>query len=369
MRFHVFSSPKDLYEVMLKDIESAKKSIYLETYIYGRDEIGRKFRRALEKKAAQGVKVQVLIDAFGSGSFKNGFLKNLIKNATGTEKGLDKRYFYNLIKLGGEVRFFKEFRYVFRIFGQNHERNHRKLLIIDDNISYIGSANITSACLNWRELVLRLHGKISEHLSKSFINHWLIADNISVKKLKFIFHKSFEIIHDLPADARMLTASRYVKLINSAENEILIETPYFVPPIRIRNALARAVKRGVKIILLLPFKSDVTFLDILKNRYLGSLYRKGVNIYYFNKGILHSKLLLVDNKFFLLGSSNLDYRSFVHQHEINLFGTNKEIISCLRSFYKEGISKSKPFNYQEWKSRSSFIKVLEILSSLIDDYF
>ena len=250
-------------------------------------------------------------------------------------------------------------RYVIRWFGENHERNHRKLLLIDEKISYIGSINITSGCLDWRELVLKLEGTIGSHFVFSFLSHWELAGKITKKKIKLILHKGFEILQDIPADKKMLTADKYIKLIKSAKKEILIETPYFVPPIRIRQALDRAVKRGVNVTILLPCKSDLKILDIIRNRYLGRLYMKGIKIYYYLPSNLHSKLLLVDNSFFILGSSNLDYRALVHQYEINLLGRNKKIISELRSFFNSGLKESKPFDYREYKSRSSFTKALE----------
>src|SRR3989344_6348799 len=134
--FEIIYNPKKIYKEMLKDIVSAKSSICLETYIYDKDKIGNRFLSALIKKAKEGVKIKLFIDAWGS--------------------TVKKDYFEKLIRLGGEVKFFREFRYVIRIFSKNHERNHRKLLIVDNKISYIGSANITASCLNWRELVIRL---------------------------------------------------------------------------------------------------------------------------------------------------------------------------------------------------------------------
>jgi len=367
--FQVLSKPKEIYKKMLQDIEQARKSIYLETYIYEDDEIGDKFLQALIKKAREGVKVFVLIDALGSGSTKT-FMHNIlgIKNTLGLSTGANKDYFKKLEEAGGEIRFFKEVRYVIRWFGENHERNHRKLLLIDEKISYIGSINITSGCLDWRELVLKLEGAISSHFVYSFLNHWELAGKITKKKIKLILHKGFEILQDIPADNKMVTARKYTQLIRNAKKEILIETPYFVPPIRIRQALSRAVKRGVSVTLLLPCKSDLKILDIIRNRYLGRLYMKGIKIYYYLPSNLHSKLLLVDNSFFLLGSSNLDYRALIHQYEINLFGRNKKIISKLRSFFNSGLKASKPFDYREYKSRSSFTKALELAISIIENY-
>ncbi|MBM3233863.1 phosphatidylserine/phosphatidylglycerophosphate/cardiolipin synthase family protein [Candidatus Pacearchaeota archaeon] len=367
--FKVLSKPKEIFKNMLEDIRYAQKSIYLETYIYENDKIGNLFLKALEKKARQGVKVFVLIDALGSGSARTFLHKTIgIKNALGLTLGADKNYFRNLRKAGGKVRFFKEIRYAVRWFGQNHERNHRKLLIIDRKISYIGSVNITSACLDWRELVLRLEGDISGDFVISFAAHWRLAGKITRKKINLILHKGFEIIQDIPSDAKMITADRYIKLIRSAKKEILIETPYFVPPITIRKALSRAVEKGVQVKLLIPCKSDLGILDIIRNRYLGRLYMKGIKIYYYLPRNLHSKLLIIDDKFFILGSSNLDYRALIHQYEINLLGKNKKIISELRKFFNSGLKQSKPFDYREFKSRSSFTKLAELIVSLVENY-
>jgi cardiolipin synthase len=369
MKFKLFSSPKLMYKQMLEDINKAEKYIYLETYIYSRDEIGNQFRQALVKKAKQGVKVLLLIDALGSQGIRTRLSKIFnINKHLGLNKAVDKEYFSDLEQAGGEVRFFKKIQYVFKMFEANHERNHRKILVIDDRISYLGSANITAACLEWRELALRLDDSISVHFRDSFLNQWHREDNISFKKIKFMFHKGFEIIHDIPADKEMLAASRYVKIINRARREILIETPYFIPPIRLRKSLYRALKRGVKVTIILPCNSDVTILDIVRNRYLGKFYKRGAHILYYTKGILHSKLIIVDRKYFILGSSNLDYRSFLHMHEINLLGKNKEIIQSLLAYFDSGLKDVRPFSYQEWKSRSSIKKILELLGSLVDTY-
>lgn len=367
--FKVLSKPAEIYQRMLEDIKNAKKSIYLETYIYDNDEIGEKFKKAFENKAKEGVKIFILIDAFGAGSTKGVIHKTLgIKKKAGTVEGINKKDFGKLEELGGQIRFFKELRYAVRWFGQNHERNHRKLLIIDDIISYIGSINITADCLDWRELMLRLEGPISKHLSKSFIEHWNLSGKITKNKIKLILHKGFEIVQDAPSDTKMITADKYIKLIKNAKKEILIETPYFVPPITIRQALGRAVERGVKIKLLIPCKSDFGVLDIIRNRYLGRIFKKGIEIYYYMPSPLHSKLLIVDDKFFILGSSNMDYRCLVHQYEINLLGKDKGIISSLKEFYNSGLKKSKPFVYEEWKSRSSLLKMAEMIISVIENY-
>lgn len=346
--FEILSEPRKIYKRMLEDINSAKKAIYLETYIYGDDKVGREFRRALIEKARQGVKIKILIDSWGS-------------------PDIDLKFFSEIINLGGEVKLFRHFVLTARLFTKNHERNHRKLLIVDDKIGYIGSANICNS--DWRELVVRLIGKIVGHFSTSFNAHWNISGKLTKKKFGSIIHRGFEIIQDIPGDLEQLTTSKYLKLIKNAKEEILIETPYFVPPFRIRRALRKAVKRGVDVKILLPNKSDVGLVDFLRNRYLGNLYRRGIKIYYYTPKILHSKLIVVDKKYFILGSSNLDYRSFIYQFEINLFGRDKKMASALREFFYSGIKKSRQFSYEDWKNRSSFSKIIEFILHPIQRYF
>lgn len=348
MEFEILSEPKKLYRKMLEDIESAKKKIFLETYIYDKDKIGKKFRDALVKKAKQGVAVNLLIDAWGSTAKKD--------------------FFASLEKARGKVRFFKEFRYVTRIIDENHERNHRKLLVIDDEIGYIGSANITATCLDWRELAIRLKGKIVEHLSNAFRKSWNSYAKPLERRIKNVIHKGFEIIQETPSPKFSPTEWRYIQLLKSAKKEILIEVPYFVPSHGIRRALRHAVKRGVSVKLLTPFISDVKLMDIIRDRYFGELYKERIQIYYYLPGNLHSKLLIIDDKFFMLGSSNLDYRSFLYQYDINLLGRDKRIIKSLKEFFNSGFRRSRPFNYEEWRARSSLKKIVEIFFLAIKKY-
>ena len=346
--FEIISNARKIYSEMLKDIREAKNYVYLETYIYGKDKIGRVFRNALIKKVKEGVVVKILIDAWGS--------------------RVDKEFFKKLIENGGEVRFFREFKYVLRILSKNHERNHRKLLIIDDRISYIGSVNIVEECLDWRELVIRISGDITPVFAKTFLKNWNESGKITKKRLNSITHKSFEILRDVPSEIGKLTNRRYLKLIQRAKKDIFIETPYFIPTRKIRKAFASAIKRGVRIRIIIPKVSDVNVINLLRNRYLGVIYRSGADIYYYKKSNLHSKLLIIDDKYFLLGSSNLDYRSFIYQYEINLLGKDIKIVRELRKHFLETLKDSELFNYKKWKSRSSFNKILELFLYLVRRY-
>lgn len=347
--FEVLSNPQKIYKKMLEDIRAAKKFIFLENYVYRNDEVGREFRDLLTKKAKEGLTVKILLDSWGS--------------------WVDKKFFKELINSGGEVRFFRELQYTWRIVSKNHERDHRKLLLIDNKISYIGSINITKDFIRWRELVLRLEGDITFDFVRSFNSIWKNYGQLTLKKVFKFIHEEFEIVQDIPSTLKRYTEERYVRLINGARKEICIETPYFIPSFRIRRAFLNAIKRKIKIKIILPYRSNWRIVDIMRNRYLGVLHNSGVNIYYYKPGMLHSKLLVVDDKFFILGSSNLDYRSLVHNFEINLLGKNPEISRELKNYFEETLSNSEPFSFKDWRRRSSVTKVLELLFEKVKRFF
>ena len=350
--FSIFSEPEKCWESMLEDIKNAKNQIYLETYIYDNDLIGIRFRNLLIEKVKEGVKVKVLIDAWGSKA--------------------DKNFFQELINSGGEVRFFREFKYVLRFFSKNHERNHRKLLLIDGKISYIGSLNIADRFVNWRELMIRFVGEITEDFEKSFFQIWKIHGKFTKRRFDQLVHRGFQILQDNPSDLYRPVQKRFKTLIKYSQKSILIENPFLLLPRKVRKELIRAVKRGVKVVLVLPRSSDVKTFDLVRDRYLGELHKGGIKIWYYDNGKpysnLHAKLLIVDDKVFVMGSSNLDYRSFIYQYEINVIGRNRKIISELKHHFKGTLEKSKPFNYSQWKTRSSFNKLFGIFLSYFREY-
>lgn len=347
-KFIFFDNNRELYTKMLHDIKNAKKYVYLETYIFDTNKTGKQFIKLLSQKAKSGIDTKILIDDFGSS----------------VEKNLLNKY----TKAGGKIYFFRKFKISYNIIHKNNHRDHRKLLIIDDKIVYIGSSNISEKHLNWREANIRIDDNIAEIFKKIFIqNSFLYNKHIYTKKehLKPIVHKEFEIIRDVPSIKFKTIRKKELKLISTAKKEILIETPYFIPDKRFRKALINATKRGVRIIIVLPNNSDVKAIDILTQKYLGKLSKQGIYILFYRPQVLHSKLLLIDGKYFSIGSSNMDYRSSMHQFEINLFGTNTEIIRFIKNHFHNSVQNSESFDYAKWKRRPIIQKVFESIIARI----
>jgi len=340
----IYDIPEQYFDAMLNDIRNARQYICMQFYKYYDDKIGKKFREALTKKAREGVEIKILIDSWGA--------------------AVSESYFNELIHAGGKVRFFTKIKFFIDFFTKNHRRNHRKLLIIDDAISWIGSANIAEYTLKWRELMLRVEGDLAQSFRKTFNLDFRIYNKYFFEKneyVRLIRHGSFEIVRDVPSIAKKRINKRFIQLIKNAEKEVIIETPYFLPGFFLRKALTDACKRGVKIKVLIPRHSDVMLVDILRNKYLGPLHLNGVNFLYYLRTNLHAKAMMVDNKVFAIGSPNFDYRSFRYMHEIVLVGREESVIDQLGRHIEASLKYSEPFSYEKWLRRPKFQLVMEWL--------
>ncbi len=341
--YHLFSDPLKYYNAMIEDIESAQKYIYLETFRIGKDEIGEQFKRVITKKAKEGVEVKILIDYWGAGP-------------------IDKSYFDELIKNKGEVRFFEKIIYNADVFTRSHRRNHRKLLLIDDAVSYIGSSNITGYNMNWRESVLRMADNITPVFVKLFkqdyrnYNKYIQSNTYNTKP---IIHGGFEIIRDAPSITRKNVNKKFIRLIKEAKRSVTIETPYFLPGFNLRKAMMEAAQRGIQVNVILPKHSDVGLIDILRNKYFGILFKAGVKIVFYEPNNLHAKLMLVDRKTFAIGSSNFDYRSFRYMYEIMICGSNKNIANQVHIHTKRTMAETTEFDYPSWEERPLINKFFE----------
>jgi cardiolipin synthase A/B len=344
LKFKMFSDPLVFFPALLSDINSATRYIYLEIYRFRNDPIGIRIRDNIIKKCREGVEVKLLIDSWGAAS--------------------NVAFFKDLIELGAEVKFFKKITGKLNAFTKNHRRDHRKIIVIDDHITWIGSANIAGYALNWRESVFRIKGLIAVPFKKVFLDNLKIYNKYFYDKIAYtrkINYGKFQIIRDVPSLAYQPVQRKLLALVRQARSEIMIETPYFLPGSNLRNALADAATRGVKVKIIIPKKSDIHILDVLTGKYLGELAKATVNINFFVPQTLHAKIFMVDRKYFMIGSANFDYRSFRYQHEICLFGEDKSLMRQLVKHFQESLKLSELFNYTNWQRRPLFQRILEAL--------
>jgi len=341
-QYTFFDDPLRFYNAMLYDMEQAKSYIYLETYRFNNDSIGVRFRDILAKKSREGVEVKILMDSWGT--------------------TLPASFFSELQTGNSDIRYFQKIKLFWDFFTKNHRRNHRKLLIIDDVITYIGSANLTDYSLNWRESVLRIYADITPQFRKIFLQHFEIYNKyVFEKQLKIrkITHGKSEILRDVPSLTRQRIRKRYIELIKTANREIVIETPYFLPSFFLRKALTDAAKRGVEVKVIMPLRSDVGLIDVLRNRYLGGLHKSGLRLFFYQRHNLHAKILMIDREVFSIGSPNFDYRSFRFQHEIVLIGEERSARDQIMDHINQTLQDSVSFSYVLWSKRSALQKFFE----------
>ncbi|MCX6252136.1 MAG: phosphatidylserine/phosphatidylglycerophosphate/cardiolipin synthase family protein [Bacteroidetes bacterium] len=347
MEFLIIDDPLKFYNLMLNDIARAKRFIYLETYKFSNDHMGIKFRDALTRKAIEGLEIKILIDSWGKGPISESFFNTLIKNK-------------------GQVKFFEKIKISSDIFTRGHRRDHRKILVIDDEISYMGSMNITGYNLNWRELALRTKGeemaviwKKVFHQNFEALNQYIITTKLAyTKTIKF---GEWEVVRDVPSMPLQRLRKKYVQLIKNAKSRIIIETPYFLPGFLLRKAMIDASKRGVDVKVILPMHSDVRMIDILRNRYLGMLYKNNIKLLFYTPNNLHAKLMVIDDRIFSISSANFDYRSFRYQYEIALIGTEQDVLNQLIEHISETLRNSEEFNYETWSKRPLIEKIFEAI--------
>lgn len=341
-KYKLYDDPLRFYDAMLEDIRHSRKYIYLQTYKYGNDSMGHRFREALTRKAKEGVKVKLLIDSWGS--------------------GVSLSYFDELIKLGGEVRFFTKIKFFIDFFTKNHRRNHRKYMIIDDEITYIGSANITAYSIGWKELMLRIEGAMATAFKKVFNLDFRIYNKYFFEKnsyIRLIRYAHFEIIRDVPSITKKRINKKFISLIKNAQKSVIIETPYFLPGYLLRKAMTEASERGVQITVVVPRHSDVGLVDILRNKYIGPLHLNNIRFLYFQPTNLHAKAMLIDEETFAIGSPNFDYRSFRYMHEIVLVGKDPEVSGQLLEHIRDTMVDCIPFDYEKWERRPRFQRFVE----------
>lgn len=340
-QYQLYDDPFRFYAAMLNDIATAQREILVEFYRINHDAIGERFRDALAEAASRGVRVKVLVDSWGTGP---------------------EAFFALLQSCGGEVRYFRKIKLFWDFFTKNHKRNHRKLLVVDQQIAWTGSANLTAYSLNWREMMIRVSGSLAPVLARTFHESFEIYKTYIFKKFAFkriLRHQEFEVIRDLPSIYRQQIKTRYEQLIRKARKQIVIETPYFLPGHILRKDLMNAAMRGVEVLVLIPRHSDVRLVDLLRNHYMGMMHRAGIRYLFYEPSNLHAKVMMIDREIFAIGSSNFDYRSFRYMYEMIIVGRHPEVIRQLSEHIAGTIKHSLPFSYEKWAERPRLERLFE----------
>ncbi|MEK4935558.1 cardiolipin synthase [Bacillus sp. FSL M7-1345] len=334
--FRLYTYGNDLYDALFTDIKQAKHHVHVLFFIVKNDDISLKFLKLLIDKAQEGIEVRLLLDRFGS-------------------HYLSKEAVYSLQKHGVSFSFCHKVKFPFLFFSAN-QRNHRKITVIDGKIGYIGGFNIGEEYLGhnqklglWRDYHLRLTGEGIQDLQKQFLHDWFddTNQNLLDSSLYFPEQQPGAILHRfIPTDGAYLQ-NTFLHLIESAEKELFIGTPYFIPGKKIMNALLKARKRGVQITILVPQKADHALVREAKFPYCRKLIQAGCNIYAFQQGFFHAKIIIVDDHICDIGTANFDMRSLYSNHEINCLLYDKHFIQEVKSKFEEDLGRSSLLSFED----------------------
>ncbi len=341
----IFQTGKKTFQAIIDTIDKAEDSIHLVFYIIASDRIGNIIKEKLIKKARSGVEVRLIYDDVGSWRTSRKFI-NELKDA------------------GVEVYPFMKVKFPFLTSKANY-RNHRKIIVIDGKVAFMGGMNIADRYLEgdeslgmWYDTVLRIDGDTVKMLQIVFLTDWFfVSKKIVSGKDKYFPEHIIPETHPIqvtvsgPDSDWASIMQAFFTAITHAKKHIYISTPYFVPNESILTALKTASLSGVDVRIVLPGKSDSTVVYWSSMSYVSELLNAGIKVYLFQNGFNHSKILMIDTSFSSVGSANMDIRSFEDNFEIMAMIYDAEVTEKLENQFFRDIKRSKKINATHWNKR------------------
>ena len=350
-----------MVQALMRDISRARHHIHLEFYIFEDDAVGRLVRDLLVDKARQGVEVRLLYDDVGSWDVPNGFYDRMRSE-------------------GIEVRGFLKVRFPLFTSKVNY-RNHRKVAVIDGRTGFIGGMNIAERYLKglsfgaWRDTHLRIEGPAVYGLQSNFLLDWFFMENSLLTASKYYPASTLagtalvQTVTSEPIGEWRAIMQGLVLAITSAKRYFYIQTPYFMPNEPILSALQTAALAGVDVRLMIPARSDSRLTHLGSMSYLEDVLKAGVKVFFYEKGFLHSKMMVSDDMLSTVGSTNMDFRSFEHNFEINAFVYDEQTAWYIKERFLLDQRDSRPVRLKEWRERPFGEKfkesVVRLLSPLL----
>ena len=345
---------------LLKDIAAARHHIHIDMYIIEDDALGRLITDALIDKAKSGVEVRIIYDDVGCWKVKHSFFEKM------RESGI-------------EIVPFLPVRFPSFTSKVNY-RNHRKLVVIDGVIGYVGGMNIALRYVKgtgsqpWRDTMLRLTGGIVYSLQRSFLVDWYFVDRTLISDRKY--YPPLDTTVENSCLAQLVTSGPtakypeimqgYVRAITAARHYVYIETPYFLPNEPVLFALKTAAMAGVDVCLLCPYHSDARYTEWASRSYLRELSEAGARIFLYETGFMHSKLMIVDDSLSTCGSTNVDFRSFENNFELNVFIYDEGTALRLKKIFHDDLSHSIPLtSIPSWNRPHFFKRLWESFARLL----
>jgi len=362
-KISIITDGHHMLDKLLEDIANARNTINIQYFIIKNDLIGRKFIEALTEKAKQGVEVRLLIDAMGG--------RQLSKRTACIRE---------LMEAGGQVAFFFPPNFKFLNMKLNY-RNHRKIVVIDGEIGYIGGFNIGKEYLGmkkkfgyWRDTHLRVLGGCVQDINARFLMDWRFASKEELVLSEAYYSTiikagctGVQIVSSGPDEGKSQVKRGYMKMITSARKNIYIQTPYFVPDNSILESLKMAAQSGVDVKLMIPCMPDHMFVYWATYAYAGELINSGARVFIYDKGFLHAKTMVVDGQVASIGSANFDVRSFKLNFEANAFLFDEEEAYKMEAIFETDMANCHELTKSVYRSRGIAIKFKESIARLLTD--
>lgn len=347
----VYTSGHEMLQSLLQAIANAKHHIHLQFYIFEDDAVGRLVRDALIEKVREGVEVRLLYDDVGCWK-------------------VDQSFYEKMREAGIETRGFLKVRFPMFTSKVNY-RNHRKVVVIDGRVGFVGGMNLALRYLKgvkwgiWRDTHIRIEGRAVYGLQIAFLSDWYAADHSLITSSRYYpdmpvcGESSIQIVTSNPIGGVETIMQGLLIAITGSQKYFYIQTPYLLPTEPILLALRTAALGGVDVRIMIPERADSRITHLASLSYLDELMQSGVKIYRYNKGFLHSKVMVSDDVLSTVGSTNMDFRSFEHNFEVNAFMYDRESALKMKSIFLDDQKDADLVQLKEWRMRPWYQKVAE----------
>lgn len=361
----MYSDGKLFFNELLESLKKAKKSINIEFYIFKNDDIGTKILNVLEEKAKEGVEVRLLYDSVGSRSLNRNVLNKLINE-------------------GGKVGEFFPSWLKFININMNF-RNHRKIVVIDNNVGFVGGFNVGDEYLGkdskfgyWRDTHIKFTGSAVNDLNLRFLADWRYATKEEVS-LEEIFEANEENSNSNNVGMQIVSSGpnlsdkyeikmAYLKMIQKAKKYLYIQSPYLIIDNSISDSLKLAAASGVYVKIMIPGKGDHPFVYWANLVYAGDLIKEGIRVFHYDKNaFLHAKTVVIDDEVCSIGTANMDTRSFELNFEVSSFIYSEKIAKEQKYEFENDMKRCEELTLEKYQNRSRIVKIKESLSRLFSD--
>jgi cardiolipin synthase A/B len=343
-RIAIYRNGDCFYPAMLDAIRAAKRSISVECYIFEGGEWGRRFVDLLCERARVGVVVTIVVDAIGT-------------------SGWSSASFDELRRAGGRIERYQSFKWYSSLHRLNN-RTHREILVVDGRVAFVGGAGIADRWAmrtsepQWRDMMARIEGPIVAGIQAVFAENWLeccgeiLVGDEFFPPLSGAGDTTAFVLKSSPSDRATVSRVAFQLLIAGASRSVCINTPYFLPDRRLREAIVATARRGVAIAIVVPGKhADQQWVRIASRRYYGQLLAAGVRIFEYQPSMIHAKTMIVDDRWSIIGTTNFDNRSFEHNDEVNVVICDPTVARQLTEHFERDTHDSVEVTLEKWRAR------------------